>query len=80
MAPGVGCAVSAESDGIASGEFVDEPSVRINSDHPKHVPLQGFVGRRVPILQKARFPPCADAAGAACNEQDFGPINTGPFA
>lgn len=79
MAPGFGCAVLAEFEGIASVEAVDDLTVRITYDGPKYPPLQAFVGGRTPIVQQAQFQPCVGAAGASCTAQNFGPIGTGPF-
>ncbi|WEF23740.1 peptide ABC transporter substrate-binding protein [Paracoccus sp. S3-43] len=79
MAPGFGCAVLAEFDGIETVEAVDDRTVRIRYAAPKYPPLQAFVGGRTPILQRAQFQPCLGAAGASCTDQNFGPIGTGPF-
>ncbi|SES86671.1 peptide ABC transporter substrate-binding protein [Paracoccus homiensis] len=79
MAPGFGCAVLAEFEGISKVEVIDDLTVRLSFDQPRFQPLQAFLGQRTPILQKAQFQDCLGAAGASCSAQNFGPIGTGPF-
>ncbi len=74
-----GCAQAFKFEGIKAIEAVDDLTVRITFDAPKANPFNAFVGSQTPILQKAQFAACMGAAAAACTEQNFAPIGTGPF-
>ncbi|MBA3911248.1 MAG: peptide ABC transporter [Rhodobacter sp.] len=74
-----GCAQAFKFDGIEKIEAVDDMTVKITFTAPKANPFNAFVGSQTPILQKAQFENCMGAAAAACTEQNFAPIGTGPF-
>jgi peptide/nickel transport system substrate-binding protein len=77
--PAGGCAQATKYDGIASVEAVDARTVKITFTTPKPFPYTAFVGQESPIIQKAQFADCLGANAAACTEQNFNPIGTGPF-
>jgi peptide/nickel transport system substrate-binding protein len=77
--PEAGCVQSDEFDGVASVEATGSHQITITFGAPKPFPYQAFVSHSVPVLQKAQFSDCLGAEMAACSEQNFGPIGTGPF-
>jgi peptide/nickel transport system substrate-binding protein len=77
--PDGGCAQASRYVGIKSIDTPDAETIVITFDAPKPNPYQAFVGGTSPILQKAQFEKCVGAAASSCNDQNFGPIGTGPF-
>jgi peptide/nickel transport system substrate-binding protein len=74
-----GCTYSDSFLNITSIESMADNQVTITFDIPKPYPFVPFVGQTVPIIQKAQFEECLGAEMAACTEQNFAPIGTGPF-
>jgi peptide/nickel transport system substrate-binding protein len=79
MDEAMGCAFRGNFDDVSSVEAVDERTVRITFAVPKPFPYGPLVGAESPILQKAQFQNCMGAQAAACADQNFYPIGTGPF-
>ncbi len=77
--PDGGCVQSDEFSGIVSVEAMGMHQVTITFDAPKPYPFLPFVAQTTPILQKAQFGDCLGAEMAACSDQNFAPIGTGPF-
>ena len=64
---------------VASVEAVDDRNVKITFNDPKPFPYDQFVGYLNPIIQRAQFADCVGAAAAACSDQNFAPVGTGPY-
>jgi peptide/nickel transport system substrate-binding protein len=79
MAPGAGCALSTQFDGVSTVEAVDERTVKVSFANRKPYPYNPFVGYASPILQKAQFADCLGEAASQCTDANFMPIGTGPF-
>jgi peptide/nickel transport system substrate-binding protein len=79
MDEAMGCAFRGNFDDVSSVEAVDERTVRITFAVPKPFPYGPLVGAESPILQMAQFQNCMGAQAAACADQNFYPIGTGPF-
>ncbi len=77
--PAGGCAQLTKFDSVTSVEAVDAQTVKITFANPKPFPYTAFVGQESPILQKAQFADCLGANAAACTDQNFNPIGTGPY-
>lgn len=79
MHPEGGCNSSSFFDDVSSVEKVDDLTVRVHFGVAKPFPYGPFVGRTVPIIQKAQFQNCMGAKAPECSKENFGPIGTGPF-
>ena len=77
--PEAGCVQADEFVGVVSVEAMGMHSVTVTFDAPKPNPFRPFVSHIQPILQKAQFGECIGAEMAACSDQNFAPIGTGPF-
>ena len=77
--PEGGCTYSDSFLNVTSIEAMGDHELTINFDIPKPYPFVPFVGQTVPVIQKAQFEECLGAEMAACTEQNFAPIGTGPF-
>ncbi len=77
--PDAGCNALSFFNDVESLEAIDDLTVRINFSVPKPFPYGPFVGTEAPVLQAAQFADCMGVSAAACTEQNFGPIGTGPF-
>ncbi|MDE2638465.1 MAG: peptide ABC transporter substrate-binding protein [Chloroflexota bacterium] len=77
--PEAGCVQADEFVGVVSVEAMGMHSVTVTFDAPKPNPFRPFVSHIQPILQKAQFGDCVGAEMAACSDQNFAPIGTGPF-
>jgi len=77
--PEAGCVYDDDFGGVVNVEATDELTVVVTFDAPKPYPYLPFVGHTTPIIQKAQFEECIGAEMAACTEQNFNPIGTGPF-
>ncbi len=77
--PDAGCNALSFFNDVESLEAIDDLTVRINFSVPKPFPYGPFVGTEAPVLQAAQFADCMGVNAAACTEQNFGPIGTGPF-
>lgn len=73
------CAQSSSFTGVTSVEAVDDTTVTVNFEGPTPYPYTAFVSFQSPILQQAQFENCVGADAAACTDENFGPIGTGPF-
>jgi peptide/nickel transport system substrate-binding protein len=77
--PAMGCSNLTQFDGVASVVADGDLTVVVTFDGPKPYPYGPFVTSASPIIQKAQFENCMGAAAAACTEQNFAPIGTGPY-
>jgi peptide/nickel transport system substrate-binding protein len=77
--PEGGCTYVNNFDDVTSIEAVGDNQVKITFGVPKPYPYLPFVGQTTPVIQKAQFANCVGAEMAACTEQNFAPIGTGPF-
>lgn len=73
------CTQSAQFAGVANVTAVDGTTVQVDFDAPTPYPYNAFVTFQSPIIQKAQFENCVGANAAACTDENFGPIGTGPF-
>lgn len=78
-APGAGCALSNQFNGVSTVEAVDEQTILITFAKPKPYPYNPFVGYASPIIQHAQFADCLGEAASQCTDANFMPIGTGPF-
>ena len=74
-----GCVQADEFLGVVSVEAAGDHQVTVTFDAPKPNPFRPFVSQIQSIIQKAQFADCLGAQMAACSEQNFAPIGTGPF-
>jgi peptide/nickel transport system substrate-binding protein len=79
MDEAMGCAYLANFADVEAVEALDARTVRVTFSRPKPFPYGPFVGAQSPILQKAQFQACMGARAAACTDENFYPIGTGPF-
>ena len=77
--PEAGCTYDDLFNNIVSMEALGDHQVKITFDIPKPYPYLPFVAQTSPIVQKAQFADCLGVNMAACTDQNFGPIGTGPF-
>lgn len=73
------CTQSTFFAGISNVTAVDATTVQIEFEAATPYPYQAFVSYQSPILQKAQFENCVGADAAACTDENFAPIGTGPF-
>jgi peptide/nickel transport system substrate-binding protein len=78
-AEGGGCAQGSKFAGVTNVEAVDDMTVKVTFAGPTPYPYTAFVGAQSPIIQAAQFANCLGAAAAACTDQNFMPVGTGPF-
>ena len=64
---------------VTSVEAIDEYTVVVTFAEPAPYPFKPFVGYTAPIIQRAQFQDCVGEGSAACSEQNFAPIGTGPY-
>ena len=74
-----GCSGLQWFEDVTSIEAVDDLTIKITYDVPKPFPYGPLVGEVSPILHSGQFADCVGSAAAACTEQNFGPIGTGPY-
>lgn len=77
--PDAGCISDDAFTDVTSVEAVGDNQVVISFDVPKPYPYLPYVGQQVVIIQQAQFADCLGTEMAACTEQNFAPIGTGPF-
>ena len=73
------CTQSGFFTGISNVSAVDASTVLVEFEAPTPYPYTAFVSYQSPILQKAQFEGCVGANAAACTDENFGPIGTGPY-
>ena len=74
-----GCTSASSFDGVVSVEAVDDLTVRITFEAPTPYPYQAFVGSGAPVISRAQFADCIGAAAVTCDEENIGPLGTGPY-
>ena len=74
-----GCIAHSAFADIASVEAVDALTVRMTFAAPTQYPYNVFVGAGSPIISSAQFAGCVGAAATSCDEQNQGPLGTGPY-
>lgn len=74
-----GCFSSNYFTDVVNVIALDPHTVRIDFARVTPHPYGPFVGSLVPIIQKEQFKDCLGMRAQGCNEQNFGPIGTGPF-
>lgn len=77
--PAGGCAQTQYFEDIESIEAVGDNQITINFSIPKPYPYNAFVTNLAPVISSVQFADCMGEAAAACTEQNFGPMGTGPF-
>jgi peptide/nickel transport system substrate-binding protein len=77
--PEAGCAQTEYFDDVESMEALDGNQLKITFGVPKPYPYSAFVTQQAPVLNSTQFADCMGANAAACTDQNFGPIGTGPF-
>ena len=61
-------------------EDVGDNNLKITFGVPKPFPYNPFVTQQAPVLNSEQFADCTGAqTSAACSDQNFGPIGTGPY-
>ncbi len=74
-----GCTTADSIGAVSKVVAIDDLTVEITFDAPTPYPFEPFVGHGTPILQRAQFSACVGEGSAACSDQNFMPIGTGPF-
>ena len=74
-----GCVAKDAFSGIAYVEALDDLTVRITFDAPTPHPYSAFVDSGTPILSGAQFANCIGGAARTCEEQNYGPLGSGPY-
>ena len=77
--PEAGCTYDDLFNDVVSMEDLGNHQVKITFGVPKPYPYLPFVAQISPVIQKAQFADCLGVNMAACTDQNFGPIGTGPF-
>ena len=77
--PDMGCAGLQWFEDVERVEAVDDYTAKITFSMPRPYPYGPFVGETSVILHSEQFADCMGSAAAACTEQNFGPIGTGPY-
>ena len=77
--PETGCSGLQWFEDVESVEAVDDYTAKITFGKPKPYPYGPFVGEISVVLHSEQFADCVGAAAAACTDQNFGPIGTGPY-
>ena len=77
--PDMGCAGLQWFEDVESVEAVDDYTAKITFSMPRPYPYGPFVGETSVILHSEQFADCMGSAAAACTEQNFGPLGTGPY-
>ena len=74
-----GCASAHLFEDVIAMEDVGDNNLKITFGVPKPFPYNPFVTQQAPVLNSEQFADCTGADAAACSDQNFGPIGTGPF-
>ena len=74
-----GCTYDDLFNNIVSMEALSDHQVKFTFDIPKPYPYLPLVAQTSPVVQKAQFADCLGVNMAACTDQNFGPIGTGPY-
>ena len=74
-----GCTAEDAFTGIASVEAPDKHTVRITFEEPTPYPYHAFVSAGTPIISAAQFADCVGEAASACEDENHGPLGTGPY-
>lgn len=77
--PETGCSGLQWFEDVESVEAVDDYTAKITFGKAKPYPYGPFVGEISVVLNSEQFADCVGAAAAACTDQNFGPIGTGPY-
>ncbi len=77
--PEAGCNYDDLFNNVTDIEAIGDHQIKIIFDVPKPYPYLPFVAQISPIVQKAQFADCLGVNMAACTDQNFAPIGTGPF-
>ena len=64
---------------IETVEAIDERTIKITWNKPLPYPYTAFVGYSSPVLQEAQFRDCVGEGSAACSDENFAPVGTGPY-
>ena len=74
-----GCTTADSIGAVEKVIALDDLTVEITFDAPTPYPFEPFVSHGTPILQRAQFQDCIGEGSAACSDQNFQPVGTGPF-
>ena len=74
-----GCSSTQFFEDVVDMEDIGGNQLKITFGVPKPYPYNPFVSQSSVVLNSQQFADCMGASMAACTEQNFGPIGTGPF-
>ena len=74
-----GCSSTQFFEDVVNMEDIGDNQLKITFGVPKPYPYNPFVSQSSVVLNSQQFADCMGINMAACTEQNFGPIGTGPF-
>ena len=74
-----GCSSTQFFEDVVAMEDIGDNQLKITFGVPKPYPYNPFVSQSSVVLNSQQFADCMGANMAACTDQNFGPIGTGPF-
>ena len=74
-----GCSSTQFFEDVVNMEDIGDNQLKITFGVPKPYPYNPFVSQSSVVLNSQQFADCMGASMAACTDQNFGPIGTGPF-
>ena len=74
-----GCSSTQFFEDVVAMEDIGDNQLKITFGVPKPYPYNPFVSQSSVVLNSQQFADCMGINMAACTEQNFGPIGTGPF-
>ena len=74
-----GCSSTQFFEDVVNMEDIGGNQLKITFGVPKPYPYNPFVSQSSVVLNSQQFADCMGASMAACTDQNFGPIGTGPF-
>ena len=74
-----GCSSTQFFEDVVNMEDIGDNQLKITFGVPKPYPYNPFVSQSSVVLNSQQFADCMGANMAACTDQNFGPIGTGPF-
>ena len=74
-----GCSSTQFFEDVVDMEDIGGNQLKITFGVPKPYPYNPFVSQSSVVLNSQQFADCMGASMAACTDQNFGPIGTGPF-
>ncbi len=74
-----GCASAQFFEDVVNVEDAGDNQLKITFGVPKPFPYNPFVTQQAPVLNSQQFADCIGSNAAACTDENFAPIGTGPF-